>query len=205
MHLHHQQQHHALTFQCHPPSKTSWTKNPCTIPPWHINKSTLAKKSSDSTYLPSKFAGGLGRGCFALAFGTWHRPVAWANNPNKRFFSKQISPWYFFTLTNNVTTQTWSTWTKKMSAWMSPFPFWMSPRITLPIQSPPNQPKTNLKCYPFAVREKGMFLLVTSQTFVFRDVLIWSYVRPEHWLKLIWKSFDTLFLGCQMALWKRRI
>lgn len=128
--------------------------------------------------------------------------MAWANNPNKRFFSK-ISPWYFYL--NQQCNNPNLKHLNKMSAWMSPFPFWMSPRITLPIQSPPNQPKTNLKCYPFAVREKGMFLLVTSQTFVFRDVLIWSYVRPEHWLKLIWKSFDTLFLGCQMALWKRRI
>ena len=69
------------------------------------------KNSSDSTYLPSKFAGGLGRGCFALAFGTWHpnkvvmsicvlkqTSHGLSQQPPKRFFSKNF---FIFFLTNN--------------------------------------------------------------------------------------------------------
>ena len=159
------------------------------------------KTSSHSTYLPSKFTGGLGRGCFALAFGTWHpnkvvigkRPVARANNPNKRFFST-IFLHDMFTLTNKCNNSNLKHLKKICQLGWVLFPFGWA-----------QQPNTNLKCYPFAVRETGMFLLVTSQTFFLRDVLIWSYVRHEHGLKIDLEVVWHPFLGCQMALWKERI
>ena len=127
----------ALTFQCHPPTKTSWNKKPCTVPPWHTNKSTLAKPHHTPPIFPPSSQGALAGAALPLPLAPGIPTkssclyvflgkllMAWANNPNKHFFSK-ISPWYFYLnqQCNNPNLKHLNKKMSKMSAWMSSFLF----------------------------------------------------------------------------------